>query len=197
MPFSDSLVFLRAWLRDPRSMGAVAPSGPALARLITANIDHLDGPVIELGPGTGVFTRALIARGVPARQLALIEADPAFADALARRYPQARVLSMDAAMLGETRPLFGARKASAVVSGLPLLSMPADKVAAIIAGAFAQQLSENGSFYQFTYARRCPLPRGLLEKLGLEAERIGCALLNLPPASVFRFRRRTLESVAA
>src|SRR5487761_1653071 len=100
MALNDTLSFLRAWLRDPRGIGAVTPSGAALARLMTAHVSQLDGPVIELGPGTGALTRALLARGVLPHRLALIEADPHFADALAKRYPNATILRMDAARLG-------------------------------------------------------------------------------------------------
>ena len=141
MSVTDTLHFLRTWLRNPLRVGAVAPSGSALARLITADIDAGRGPVIELGPGTGVFTHALLTRGVPAHRLALVEADPEFAGKLARRFPQARVLSMDAAQLGGTASLFDdGERASAVVSGLPLLSMPKDKVWAIVDGVFRQHL---------------------------------------------------------
>ena len=194
---SDTLTFFRAWLRAPRSIGALAPSGSSLARLMTTHVNHLDGPVIELGPGTGVFTRALLARGVPTHRLALIEADPVFASALAQRYPGTHVLSMDAAHLGDALPIFGEERASAVVSGLPLLSMPASQVSAIIQGVFDRQLHADGAFYQFTYGPRCPLPRHLLERLDLEAVRIGSVLFNLPPAVVYRIGRRQRDRVAA
>lgn len=197
MPLNDTLDFLRAWLRDPRGIGAVAPSGAALARLMTAHVSQLDGPVIELGPGTGAFTRALLARGVPPHRLALIEADPRFAEALARRYPKATILRMDAAQLGDTASLFGAERACAVVSGLPLLSMPAAQVAAIVQGVFERQLRKDGTFYQFTYGPRCPLPAMLLKRLNLQAHRVGSALLNLPPAAVYRISRRADIQVAA
>lgn len=197
MLLSDTLSFWRAWLRAPRRVGAVAPSGPSLARLITRQVNHRLGPVIELGPGTGVFTRALLATGLPVHRLALVEADPFFADALAQRYPGARVLRMDAAHLGETSPLFGDERASAVISGLPLLAMPADQVAAIISGVFDKQLRIDGSLYQFTYGLKCPLPRRLLEQLDLESVRVGSVLFNLPPATVYRIGRRQRNSVAA
>ena len=197
MPLCDSLSFLRAWLRAPRSIGALTPSGPALTRLMTSHVNHIDGPVIELGPGTGVFTRALLARGLPTHRLALVEADPVFARALTQRYPDARVLSMDAAQLGHTLPLFGEERASAVISGLPLLSMPARQVLAIVQGVFDRQLRRDGVFYQFTYGPRCPLSRQLLERLDLEATRVGNALFNLPPATVYRIGRRARQQVAA
>lgn len=197
MALNENLSFLRAWMRAPRQIGAVAPSGPALARLITSHIHPLTGPVIELGPGTGVFTHALLARGLPPRQLALVEREPAFAQALAQRFPQARVLRMDAATLGQTEPLFGPPRAAAAISGLPLRSMPAALVADIISGLFDRQLREDGVLYQFTYALRSPLPHRLLRQLDLEVERVGSAMLNVPPAVVYRFRRRRTDVVAA
>lgn len=197
MPLHDTLTFLRAWLRDPRGIGAVTPSGAALARLMTSRVGALDGPVIELGPGTGALTRALLARGVPLHRLALVEADPHLADTLGRRYPEANILRMDAAQLGDTEPLFGDERACAVVSGLPLLSMPPGQVAAIVQGVFERQLRSGGMFYQFTYGPRCPLPSALLARLGLQAHRVGSALLNLPPAAVYCISRRAESQVAA
>ena len=197
MPLNDTLAFLRAWLRDPRGIGAVTPSGAALARLMTSHASALGGPVIELGPGTGVLTRALLARGVPLHRLALIEADPHFADALSRRYPEATILRMDAARLGDTESLFGDERACAVVSGLPLLSMPPAQVTAIVQGAFERQLRSGGMFYQFTYGPRCPLPPSLLARLNLQARRVGSALFNLPPAAVYCISRRAESQVAA
>ena len=195
MALAENLSFLRAWLRAPQRVGAVAPSGPALARLMTAPINHLDGPVIELGPGTGVFTRALLDRGVPAHRLALIETDPILAAALVQHHPCLRVLNMDAAELGDVPPLFGDELASAIVSGLPLLSIPAAQVIDILRGAFERQLRTDGAFYQFTYAPHCPVPSAMLQQLDLEAVRLGIAWFNLPPAQVYRMRRR--QHVAA
>lgn len=188
MALNDTLSFLRAWLRDPRGIGAVTPSGAALARLMTAHVSQLDGPVIELGPGTGALTRALLARGVLPHRLALIEADPHFADALTKRYPKATILRMDAAQLGNTESLFGEERACAVVSGLPLLSLSPREVIAILRGAF-HHLRADGAFYQFTYGPRCPVPSAILNRLGLRASRIGRAIINVPPAGVYRITR--------
>ncbi|MBS9478466.1 class I SAM-dependent methyltransferase [Ancylobacter radicis] len=184
---AETFGFFQAWLKAPLRVAAVAPSGRALARLITREISRDTGPVIELGPGTGAFTRALIARGVRPKDLALIEFGSEFAVALQARYPTARTLWMDAARL-RTVELFDGQPAGAVVSGLPLLTIPPRKVMAILIGAFGK-MRPDGAFYQFTYGPRCPVSPRVLDHLGLEAERIGWALANFPPAAVYRLRR--------
>lgn len=184
---SELRLFLQSWLRAPMRIGAVVPSGPSLARLITSEIEPNAGPVIELGPGTGAFTRALLMRGVPEHRVALIEADRDLAARLQFRFPAARVLVMDAAKLRRIEP-FPGELASAVVSGLPLLSMPLRKAAAILQGAFLL-LRPDAAFYQFTYGPRCPVSRRLLHRLALHAQRIGWTLANFPPAAVYRIAR--------
>ena len=183
----EVLAFFREWLRDPLRVAAVAPSGKALARLMTSEISHLTGPVIELGPGFGAFTRALVERGVRQEDLALIEFGDSFAEALRLRYPGALTLCMDATCL-RSIDLFGGVPVGATVSGLPLLSMVPRKVMAILKGAF-QKMGSDGAFYQFTYGPRCPVSLRVLDRLGLEAHRIGGTFANIPPAAVYRIQR--------
>jgi phospholipid N-methyltransferase len=184
----DALFFLRAWRSDPLRVAAIAPSGAALARLITREITPAQAPILELGPGTGVFTRALLARGIAEEDLTLIENSADFADLLTRRFPDARILRMDAARI-ERSDLFDERPVGAVVSGLPLLSMPPRAVLAILAGAF-RVLRPGGALFQFTYGLTCPISRRLLDRLGLKATCIGRVYLNVPPAAVYRITRR-------
>ncbi|RWX78402.1 methyltransferase domain-containing protein [Neorhizobium lilium] len=184
----DFLRFFRSWISNPLRVAAVAPSGDSLARLITSEISALDGPIIELGPGTGVFTRALLARGVPETELTLVEFGADFLPGLRRRFPAARILQMDAALLGEAG-LFEDERVGAIVSGLPLLSMSPRKQEAILSGALSV-LKSGGAIYQFTYGPRCPVPRVILERLDLKAQHIGSTVRNLPPAAVYRITRR-------
>ncbi|MGG6897587.1 MULTISPECIES: class I SAM-dependent methyltransferase [Rhizobium] len=185
---ADFVRFFRSWVSDPMRVAAVAPSGERLARLMTQEIDPLDGPILELGPGTGVFTRALLARGIPESALTLVEFGEEFAVRLRDRFPEARVVRMDAAQLGGCG-LFDDAPFGAVVSGLPLLSMPPSKVAAIVGGAFAV-MKPGSAFYQFTYGPRCPIQRPILESLGLKGTRIGGTVRNIPPAGVYRISRQ-------
>lgn len=183
---ADTLKFLQQWMMSPLQTGAVAPSGEALAKLITSRIDSRSAPVLELGPGTGVFTRALMARGVSERGLTLVESSSEFATMLRARFPDARVLRMDAAEIGGAPQLEHAGFGAAV-SGLPLLSMPLNKVAAIAGGVF-RLLRPGAALYQFTYGPSCPLRPAVMKRLGLEATRIGGTLRNVPPASVYEIR---------
>jgi len=185
---ADFVQFFRSWVSDPMRVAAVAPSGERLARLMTQEIDPFDGPVLELGPGTGVFTRALLARGIPESELTLVEFGEEFAVRLRGRFPEARVVQMDAAQLGHC-DLLGGVPFGAVISGLPLLSMPPSKIAAIVGGAF-ETMKPGGAFYQFTYGPRCPVPRPVLESLGLRGKRIGGTVRNIPPAGVYRISRQ-------
>lgn len=186
--FSDYRQFFGAWVSDPLRVASVIPSGRALGTLITEGIEAEAGLVIELGAGTGVFTRALIERGIPQHRLVLIEQGAGFAELLRSRFPEADVVRMDAVRLRHLRWQANG-KAIAVVSGLPLLSMPPPKVMAILAGAFSH-LRADGSFRQFTYGPRCPVSTEILDRLGLRARSAGWVFGNVPPAQVFHITRR-------
>jgi phospholipid N-methyltransferase len=188
----DGYFFSRAWVSNPLRVGSIAPSSRRLARLITSEISPACAPVLELGPGTGVFTRALLSRGLRQDQLILVECDPHFARLLGRDYPDAWVAQIDAARLCHVNIVDG-EPVGAVVSGLPLLSMSMPNRMAILRFAF-RHLRPRASYYQFTYGLRCPVPRPVLERLGLKATRLGSTWMNAPPATVYRIRarRRTL-----
>lgn len=189
MTAMDTFTFFRVWISNPLQVAAIAPSGSALAGLMTKELSAESGPVLELGPGTGVFTRALLARGLRECDLTLVEHDAGFANLLRLRFPAARVHRADAARLARSG-LFEDRIVGGVVSGLPLLSMNPRKVMAILSGAF-DLIRPGASFYQFTYGPNCPVPHRILDRLGLKATRIGRTLLNVPPASVYRISRRS------
>jgi phospholipid N-methyltransferase len=185
----NSLSFFLQWLSDPIQVGAIAPSGAALAAAMTAEIEPHSAPVIELGAGSGAVTRALLDRGIPPHRLALVEQSARFACALRQRFPGAQVLRVDAAAMSSI-DLFAGELAGAVVSGLPLLLMSAEKVGAILANAF-RCLRPGGAFYQFTYGSRSPVPRPILHRLDLAATLIGRTFANVPPAAVYRIHRPT------
>ncbi len=183
----SSGLFFREWMKSPLSIGAIAPSGSDLAAEITQGILAEDEPVIELGPGTGVFTAALLQRGVPAEHIFAVESNSDLAEALSKRFPELRIACDDAEAVAHLMPFD--TPASAVLCGLPLLSMSPEKVAGILQASFAV-LKPEGRFRLFTYGLRCPVKKGILEQLGLDAQRVAFVPKNLPPASVYHLQRK-------
>lgn len=187
MPANDALSFLMAWTLAPLRIGSVPPSNSSLAGLITCEIGPGTGPVLELGPGTGPFTRALLERGVSENDLTLVEADPDFATLLTRRFPAARIFEMDAVGL-RFPPLFDGPVVGAAISGLPFRRMSPRKAFAILEGVF-DALRPGAALYQYTLGSRCPFDQTLLDRLDLEAVRLGRTFRTFPPATVYKVSR--------
>src|ERR1700746_4051312 len=119
----DEVRFLRTWIEKPLHVGAVMPSGRCLARTMAQYVEaNSSGPVVELGPGTGAITSALIERGVDQKRLVLVEYNPGFCALLSDRYPQAKVVQGDAYTLRDTLWNVLSAPATAIVSRLPLVT---------------------------------------------------------------------------
>ena len=181
----DEVRFLRSWIEKPLHMGAVMPSSKVLARTVARYVDpHSDGPVIELGPGTGAITDALIAHGVAEKRLVLVEYDPGFCALLRERYPQATVIQGDAYNLDQTLADWK-EPAAAMVSGLPLVTKPMLVRVKLMRDAF-QKMEAGAPFIQFTYSVISPIPR---KGSGLKASVSDWVLRNIPPARVWVYRQ--------
>lgn len=182
----DDARFLRSWMERPLITGAVAPSGRALARTMAGYVDpSRPGPVVELGPGTGPVTEALLKRGIAAERLVLVEFNPEFCTLLRQRFPGITVIQGDAYGLGETLRGVIQEPAAGVISSLPLFTKPLPERVGLLEDAFSL-MHAGAPFVQFTYAVVSPLPR---EGGGYTAERSGRVWWNLPPARVWVYRR--------
>jgi phosphatidylethanolamine/phosphatidyl-N-methylethanolamine N-methyltransferase len=182
----DEVRFLRSWIEKPLHVGAVMPSSRLLARTMAQYVDcDSSGPVIELGPGTGAITSALIDRGIDQKRLVLVEYNPGFCALLRDRYPQAKVVQGDAYRLRDTLRNVLSMPATAVVSGLPLVTKPMLTRLKLIRDAFAA-LAPGAPFVQFTYSVVPPIPKSLPGVSTEASERIW---MNLPPARVWVYRK--------
>jgi len=183
----DEVRFIRSWLEKPLATGAVTPSGRFLARAMARNVDiEIPGPIVELGPGTGPVTEALVDHGVDPARLVLVEFNPVFCRLLRSRYPQATVVQGDAYNLKRLLENILREPASAVVSGLPLLTKPVRTRVRLINDVFALTRPD-ASFIQFTYSMTTPpIPKGLAR---VETEASDRIWLNFPPARVWVYRR--------
>ena len=178
--------FLKGWIRNPLAIGAFAPSGKSLARLMARDVGA-GSRVVELGAGTGSVTAALLASGVAPGNLYLVERDPHFVKLLERRFPRCHVVAADALDLDSE---FGANPGfDFVISGLPLLCFSPEKRFRILQQAL-RLLKPHGRVHQFTYAGRCPVDRDLRALLRVDSKLLGIAPLNLPPGFVYRLTPR-------
>ncbi len=194
-PYIDELLpdearFFKTWFENPLRTGAVSPSGRFLARMMARYVDPLiAGPIVELGPGTGPVTQALLQRGVAPDRLILVEYDVAFCRLLQRRFPRCQVVQGDAYDLSHTLAGVLDVEAAAVVSSLPLLNRSPRQRLNLIDQAF-ELMRADGCFVQFTYGMNSPIPLGSRHFLsqGISAEASPPVWLNLPPARVWIYR---------
>src|SRR5262249_14293914 len=177
--------FIRSWLEKPLAIGAVTPSSKALARTMAAYVDpSIEGPVIELGPGTGPVTEALVEQGIDPARLVLVEFNPTFCQLLRARFPTATVLQGDAYSLRRVLSDLLWQPAAAVVSGLPMVSKPLRLRLRVLRDALAL-MRPGAPFVQFTYAVVPPIPCAA----GVQAEASERIWMNLPPARVWVYRK--------
>ncbi len=186
--------FVREFVRHPRQIGAVCPSSPVLARQMAGLVPPGRGLVVELGPGGGAVTAALLHSGVAARDLVLVERSEALARQLARRFPGVCLIRGDAACLASFEAL-QRRPVRAIVSSLPLRSLPADDVRRIL-DQISTIATPGTLFIQFSYALRRSY-EGMAQ--GFSREHAQVVWRNIPPARIeaFRFDGDYPQSLAA
>jgi phosphatidylethanolamine/phosphatidyl-N-methylethanolamine N-methyltransferase len=182
---SNAALFFRRWLANPLQMGSVVPSSPSLCRRIAALVTRGPGEaVLELGAGTGVVSRALLDAGVPPERLLVVEIVSDMADHLRSALPGVDVLCGDAFDLGRVLPKRWHGRIGTAICGIPLVLLPMAEQKRFVDAVDA--VAPGRGFLLYTYCITSPLP---YRKLGLTARREAWTPWNLPPASVWRYRR--------
>ncbi len=183
---ADRARFFLNWITKPVLTGAVWPSGKALARAMAKEV-AIDGawPVLELGPGTGAVTAALIERGIAAERIVAVEFNPEFCTLLGERFTGLNVVEGDAYDLAMSLPPGLNGPYAAVVSSLPLLNRSAEARIGLVEAALDRVLP-GGNLAQFSYGAGPPVKAAA----GRFTVRPGAMVLaNLPPARVWVYRR--------
>ena len=182
---ANGWLFFRRWLANPLEMGSIVPSSPALCRRIVRAVRRgPDEHVLELGAGTGVVSRALLESGVPPERLTVVEIVPSMADWLARTLPGTQVITGDARSLPALLAPAMQGRIGTVICGIPLVLLPLAEQARFIAAIEA--VAPGRGFLHYSYCVTSPLPAS---RHRLAARREAWTPLNLPPASVWRYRR--------
>jgi len=181
----DEVRFLSTWLQSPIKTGALSPSSPALAKAMAAEIDpSVPGPVVEIGPGTGPVTEAILARGITPQRLVLVEFNREFCALLRQRFPGVTVIEGDGYALADTLGDTAGQPLAAVISSLPLMTRPMPVRLRTLVAAL-RLLRRGAPFVQFTYAMTAPIPPRPSRFTITASPRIW---MNLPPARVWVYR---------
>lgn len=179
-------LYFRRFLKHPARLASLTPSSPALGRLVARQVRRApDEYVVELGCGTGAITRGLLATGLPPERLIAVDLDVALMGVLRETFPEITALECDAAQITHHLPPDIIGKVGTVICGIPVSLLPREKQRALRDEMFALMPPER-RFLAYTHRLTSPLPR---ESLGLEGERLARTLRNLPPASVWGYRR--------
>jgi phospholipid N-methyltransferase len=187
--------FLAEFISHPGRMGAVAASGPALAKRMAAQIDWANTrAIVEYGPGTGTVTEELIKHVKPGTKFFAIERSPELAAVCRRRLPQVHLYEDSAENIVEICRAEGVEQLDAVVSCLPWASFPESLQDSILT-ATMKALKPGGKFVGFGYQMGLLTPAGrrFHGRLPRYFENIGRSRpvwLNIPPALVFTGDRR-------
>jgi len=190
----EHMLMASRFFRSPRTVGAVSASSQAMARHMVAEIET-DRPVtvVELGPGTGAFTRAIVERIPPGSRFLAIDLEQAFVDQVRRRWPTVecvRASAVDLERLVEQRHL---GPVDHIVSGLPFASLPVEDTRAILDG-IEHTLRPGGTFTTFQYVHAYLMPPGRLFRLEM-SERMGgpphrrLVLKNFPLSFILTWTR--------
>lgn len=182
--FDNELKFFRGWIDKPRAVGSIVPTSGVTARKMASIVDVNSGlPVLELGPGTGVITKAILARGVRPENLWSIEYSEDFVEHLRATLPGVNVIQGDAFNLDETLP--AGMRFDSIVSGVPLLNFPVAQRVRYIE-KLLDLIPPGRPIVQLTYGPLSPVPprRG-----NYTVEHFDFIVRNIPPTQLWIYRR--------
>jgi phosphatidylethanolamine/phosphatidyl-N-methylethanolamine N-methyltransferase len=184
--FDEELKFFRGWIDKPRAVGSIIPTSSVTARRMASVIDpKSDLPVLEVGPGTGVITRAILARGIRPERLYAVEYSYDFVRHLRRNHPKLNVIQGDAfdldRTLGEDRGL----TFDCVISGVPLLNFPVEQRVRYLEDLLSR-IPPGRPVVQLTYGPLSPIPAG---KGDYTVKHFDFVIRNIPPTQLWIYRR--------
>lgn len=181
---ADDLRFIKGWIREPKTVGSIKPTGRNAAKLMVSQIPQSDLPILELGPGTGVITSMMLEMGIDPKRITSIEFDAGFCEHLRKEYPSVNFIKGDAFNLDETLKDYKGTKFCAVLSGIPLLNFKKDEREKLISGAL-EWVEGDGPFVQLCYGPNPPVPE---KKNIFTARPTKWVLANIPPARFWVYK---------
>ncbi|MBX3581886.1 MAG: methyltransferase domain-containing protein [Rhizobiaceae bacterium] len=188
--FDDELKFFKGWIDKPKAVGAIIPTSSVTARRMATVINAQSGlPVLEIGPGTGVITKAILRHGVKPADLYTIEYSADFVAHLRRNFPGVNVIEGDAFDLDTTLGSKSGLTFDSIISGVPLLNFPVEKRVAYLESLLSR-LPHGRPVIQLTYGPKSPIPAGHGD---YKVEHFDFILRNIPPTQLWIYRRAPLN----
>ncbi len=185
--FDDEIRFLKGWMAGPKTVGAIMPTSSYTANRMASVIDAGSGlPVLELGPGTGVITKAILARGVRPEKLVSIEYSEDFFHHLVQTYPGVNFIHGDAFNLAKTLEPLGDQKFDSVVSGIPLLNFPMHQRVSLLCDLL-DRMPPGRPVVQFSYGPVSPI---IANPDRYHVQHFDFVMRNIPPAQIWLYRKR-------
>ncbi|PAP96970.1 phospholipid N-methyltransferase PmtA [Mesorhizobium wenxiniae] len=184
--FDDELTFFKGWIDKPKAVGSIVPTSSTTARKMASVVNPNSGlPVLEVGPGTGVITRAILAQGVKPENLYAVEYSPDFVRHLRQLYPGVNVIEGDAFNLDATLGDKSGLTFDSVVSGVPLLNFPVAQRIAYVE-SLLDRIPTGRPIVQLTYGPLSPIPPG---RGDYTVEHFHFVIRNIPPTQLWIYRR--------
>ena len=182
--------FLKGWVKQPKAVGSITPTSKPAARLMASLIPKdSELPVLELGPGTGPITRAILDSGISPSSLVSVEYSPEFCRHLQNAFPGVTFVQGDAFDLGNTLSGYQGQKFCAILSGLPLLNFPAERRSTYIEQGL-KWVPKGAPFIQLCYG---PNPPVKAKPGSFSVEPTKWVLSNVPPARFWIYRDSSVE----
>lgn len=182
----EELKFFKGWIDKPKAVGAIVPTSSVTSRRMASVIDTASGlPVLEVGPGTGVITKAILARGIKPENLYTVEYSANFVRHLRKLYPQVNVIEGDAFNLDDA---LGDKRDTifdCVISAVPLLNFPIERRVAYLEDLL-DRIPAGRPVMQITYGPLSPIPAG---RGDYSVKHFDFIMRNIPPAHLWIYRR--------
>jgi phosphatidylethanolamine/phosphatidyl-N-methylethanolamine N-methyltransferase len=184
--FDDEIRFIKGMMSTPKTVGAIMPTSARMANRMASIIDTGSGlPVLELGPGTGVITKAILDKGVKPENLVSVEYSSEFVRHLRGKYPGVNFINGDAFSLAETLQSYKGQQFDCVISGIPLLNFPMHQRVKLMEDLL-KLIPVGRPIVQFSYGPVSPV---VARPDSYQIKHFDFIVRNIPPAQIWHYRK--------
>nr|WP_099050756.1 class I SAM-dependent methyltransferase [Pararhizobium polonicum] len=184
--FDEEIRFFKGWRSNMKAVGSIVPTSGVTARRMASVVNPHSGlPVLELGPGTGVITKAILQKGVQPQNLVSVEFSTDFFQHLVRTYPGVDFINGDAFDLDKTLGARNGQQFDSVISAVPLLNFPMHMRVSLIDDLLSR-VPVGRPVIQISYG---PLSPVVAMPDRYQISHYDFVVRNIPPAQLWVYRK--------